>query len=37
METDQEEHRERSDSTQSHSTDRIGGNNNVHMVGLQSG
>ena len=36
METDQKEHRERSDSTQSHSTDRIGGNNNVHRVGVET-
>ena len=36
METDQEEHRERSDSTQSHSTDRIGGNNNDHRVGVET-
>ena len=36
METDQKEHRERSDSTQSHSTDRIGGNNNVHRAGVET-
>ena len=36
METDQEEHRERSDSTQSHSTDRIGGNNNDHRIGVET-
>ena len=36
METNQEERRERSDSTQSHSTDRIGGNNNVHRAGVET-
>ena len=36
METNQEECRERSDSTQSHLTDRIGGNNNVHRAGVET-
>ena len=36
METDQEEHHERNDSTQSHSTDRIGGHNNGQRVGVET-